>query len=122
MRKPRASGMTEDIVKLDQALLASLKGLRGVAERIHQGAESPEDKARLGKILERKIVHGKTAAPIVQKEKAGPFDARLRRMGRFVSVLPEGQYQIVLDLAKTMARQQRSGPKTGPKPDLQELK
>lgn len=122
MRKKRSSGMTENIVKMDQALLASLKGLRGVAERLHQGAENAEDKARLGKILERRIVHGKAALPTARKEKAGPLDARLRKIGRFVSILPEGQYQIVLDLTKTMARQQRGSPRTGPKPDSEEQK
>lgn len=118
MRKQKASSLTEDILKMDQALLTWLKGIRTLAERAQEGAENPEDKARLRKILERKMMRSAASAQ-PKKERAAPGNNRVRKMEHALSLLTESQCQIVLDLAKSMIRQQKGGPKIDPKPDSQ---
>lgn len=119
MRKQKTSTLTEDILKMDQALMTSLKGIRTLAERAQEGAENPEDKARLRRILERKFLIQSPAPAQPKKERAAPWNLRMRRMERALSLLTESQCQIVLGLAKSMTRQEKGGRKTDPKPDSQ---
>ncbi len=112
MKRKTTASLAEDMIKVDHALLASMKNLRAVATRLHQNSGDATERGQLEKIIARRV-------PIVPKspikpKSEGVLDSNLPFL-RFRKVLPrlsEGQLQLLMDLARSLAKR-RSTPGAG---------
>ncbi len=104
MTKTTIPSMAEDVMKMDHALIALLKGIRALAEGLRKDTQDVRAKEQLEKVLSRQVVVQKKMPVKPKTEKTTESDRRLRKVGRVLAALPDGQLRIVIDLARSMAR------------------
>jgi len=119
MTKHKATTLAEDMMKVDLTLIASLKGLRGLASRLLKNSGDPQERDVLEKILAKRVAAAKKETPPLKGQVTPPKPSPLMtRLGKAVAALSESQGLLLLDMARSMAKQHRrverpSGEKKG---------
>ncbi len=118
MRTAKTMSMAEDVVRLHQALSASLKGVRALAERVKKEATEGQVKAQMDSIISRSVLGQNALQPKPKKERPAEGERRLSKVGRLLATLSENQLQLVMGLARSLARDVSKGgrPPKGPSP------
>lgn len=113
MKKVEITGLAEDVMKVDHALVASLKGVRALATRLHQDSEDANEREQLEKIIATRVSVTRKM-PVQPKRQPGPDpNLPLRKFRKIFAALSEEKLQFIMDLARSMAKQ---GRKEGPSP------
>ncbi len=104
MSKVKTTSMADDVVRLHQALAASLKGVRALAERLEKDTPDGRVREQMEKVLSRPGPGQKKPPAQPKKERPAEGERRLRRFGRALAALSEGQFHLVMGLAQSMVR------------------
>lgn len=118
MRTAKTSSMAEDVARLYQALALSMKRIRTVAERLKKDTLDAQVKAQMEAIISRSVLGQKRPATKPPKTQPAEGNTRLRRVDRVLAALTDGQLNLVLGLARSLARDIPKGQRSpkGPAP------
>ncbi len=104
MNRTKTTSMADDVERLHHALVASLKGVRTLAERL--GKDTPDGRVReqMEKVLARQGLGRKQPPAQPKKVQPGEAERRLRKFGRVLAALSESQFHLVMGLAQSMVQ------------------
>ncbi|MEO7425733.1 MAG: hypothetical protein ABI036_11140 [Fibrobacteria bacterium] len=118
MKKSKTNNLAEDVMKLDLALIASLKGVRALASRLHQDSADGGERETFEKIIAKRVTIAKKAPDPPSRAPKPEPSPLMNRFGKAFALLSEGQAQTLLDLARSMAKNhRREGKQTRSKAD-----
>ena len=108
MTRNKSTTLAEDMIKVDLALLASIKGLRVLASRLMKNSSDPGERETLEKIMTKKVaIIKKETLPLKERTPKPKSSSVMVRLGKAVAVLSESQAHLLLEMARSMAKQHR---------------
>lgn len=115
MAKAKTMNLAGEVMRIDHALLASLKGIRAMAARLRNDIADAATKDALEKYLARALP--KKAPSKTKRDKPNDADRRLRKLTRMLAMLPESGIRLVTEVARSVARESHPKEKIkSPKP------